>query len=392
MRRSRFALLVALGVDSFGSGLFLPLTLVYVTEAIGLPLNTAGVVVTAGTALGLLVPPVAGRLVDRVGPRLVVIVAQLVQAAGAVAYLVADGVGATVLAAATLAAGQQTFYSSLFALIADVSTERRKDRSFAIADMVRGGAFGLGGLVIGGVLATAGAWGYRAAVAFNAVSFLVCAVLLATMVRTGPTHRVRRADAGGHSVLRDRAYLGVIGATALVGLAGDFFLVGLPVFARTQLHLAAWVPGAAIALLTVVTATGAAAAVRATAHLRRTSVMALGAGLYLLWCPVAFAAVFVPPGWRTAYLLAATTLVAAAAVVFGTRANAVAEAAAPPAARGRYLAAFQYAFTTATAAAPVVAGLFVVATWLPWLVVAGSAAAACAVIRVLAHRLPASAL
>jgi hypothetical protein len=30
--RNRVALLVALGVDNFGSGLFLPLTLVYVTS------------------------------------------------------------------------------------------------------------------------------------------------------------------------------------------------------------------------------------------------------------------------------------------------------------------------------------------------------------------------
>ena len=103
MTRNRIALLTALGVDNFGSGLFLPVVLLYVTRVVGLPLAVAGAVVAVGTAAGLAVPPVAGRLVDRAGPRRVVIAAELMQALGAVTYL---------------AAGQQAFYSALFALIA----------------------------------------------------------------------------------------------------------------------------------------------------------------------------------------------------------------------------------------------------------------------------------
>jgi hypothetical protein len=47
------------------------------------------------------------------------------------------------------------------------------------------------------------------------------------------------------------------------------------------------------------------------------------------------------------------------------RANALAEAIAPPAVRGRYLAAFQYAFTVPGVIAPAVVALFSVAVWLP---------------------------
>ena len=61
MRRSRIALLTALGVDNFGSGLFLPVALLYVTRVVGLPLATAGTVVAVGTMAGLATPPVAGR-------------------------------------------------------------------------------------------------------------------------------------------------------------------------------------------------------------------------------------------------------------------------------------------------------------------------------------------
>jgi MFS family permease len=96
MTRSRIALLTALGVDNFGSGLFLPVVLLYVTRVVGLRLAVAGTVVAVGTVAGLAVPPVAGRLVDRTGPRRVVIAAELVQALGAVTYLAARGLAVLV--------------------------------------------------------------------------------------------------------------------------------------------------------------------------------------------------------------------------------------------------------------------------------------------------------
>lgn len=67
MTRSRLALLTALGVDNVGSGLFLPVVLLYVTRVVGLPLAVAGTVVALGTLAGLAVPPVVGRLVDGPG-------------------------------------------------------------------------------------------------------------------------------------------------------------------------------------------------------------------------------------------------------------------------------------------------------------------------------------
>jgi MFS family permease len=90
-------------------------------------------VVTAGTVLGLAAPPLAGRLVDRVGPRAVVAGAQVVQAAGTALYLAMSGPGTALLAAAVTAAGTQAFYGSLFALVADSAPDGPADPSFARA-------------------------------------------------------------------------------------------------------------------------------------------------------------------------------------------------------------------------------------------------------------------
>lgn len=375
---SRISLLIALGVDNAGTGFFLPLTLIYVTRVVGLPLGTAGTTVAAGTLAGLLVPPLAGPLVDRVGPRPVVITSQLIQAVGAATFLVADGVVTVALATVALAAGQQLFYSSLFALISDVTGDGPKDRPFAVVAMVRAGCFGLGGLAAGALLTTAGDDGLRMAVLVNAVSFAVCAAMLAALVR--PAHRP--VPDGRPARLRaDRRFLSLIGITALVALSVDFYLVGVPVFVLDVLHGPPWLPGALLALSTTVNATCATLALRATRNITRIAAMTAGAAVVVVWCVVCLAMPAVPVGWLPAALLGSALLAAASSLLFGTRANALAAELAPAAARGRYLAMFQYSFTVPGVLAPAVASLFSVAVWLPWLVVGGCAAVATAGLR-----------
>ncbi|MEV7093955.1 MFS transporter [Amycolatopsis sp. NPDC051045] len=390
MTRDRVALLCALGIDNFGSGLFLPLTLVYVTQVVGLPLAMAGTAVTLGAVGGLLVPPLAGRLVDRVGPRAVVVGAQLLQAAGAGAYLLAGGAGAVVAAAVLLSAGQQLFYSSLLVLIADVAGDIPKDRPFAEVGMVRAASFGLGGLTAGALLTWLDSTGYRIVLAVDALTFFVAAAILVFFIRLARPHR--QASQRSVRVLRDRPYLALILFSGLFGLSLDFFLIGTPVFVLDRLHGPAWLPGALLALLTVLTSLCSTVALRLTARLTRIAAMRVGSALFSAWCLVSLGVLLVPDGWRVGYLLVSTLVFAAGDLVFGPRSGALAEAAAPPVARGRYLAAYQYAFTVAQVIAPAVVTLFAVADWLPWVLVGACAALAVPGLGMLGSRLPASAV
>ena len=390
MSRSQRALLIALGTDNLGSGLFLPLALVYATRVVGLPLGAAGSLIALGTLAGLAVPPAAGQLVDRAGPRLVVICAQLLQAAGALTYLLAHSAGQVLAAAILLSAGQQMFYSSLFALIADVSVAGPRDRPFAIAGMVRSACFGFGGLIIAVMLASVGTAGYRIAVAADAASFLACALLLTAWVRIPPPagHRAGlAARRGSGRVLADRAFLALIAVNGLGAIGTDIFLTGMPVYVLVRLHGPAWLPGTILALLTGLTSVAGTVALRLAGRRSRIAVLQAGAAMFVAWSAAALAAAIVPRSWRAAELLAATVLLAAASLLY-SRANAVAEAAAPAAQRGRYLAAFQYSYGVAGVLAPAVVALFSVALWLPWLIGAASAGLAIIALRVLARHLP----
>lgn len=392
MRRDRVVLLIGLGIDNAGSGLFLPLSVLYVNQVIGLPLALAGSAMTIGSIAGLAVPALAGRIVDRVGPKTVLISAQLVQAVGAGGFLLVRETVGVMLTAALLASGQQLFYCSVFALVADVteaepdgSPPAAKERAFAQANMTRAGSFGLGALGSGLLLVPAGPGGFGTAIVIDVVSFLGAALLLTTLrVRHLPSPPVA---VGGGGVLRDRPYLALIATTGLAVAAVDFFLVGFPVFVIERLSGPSWLPGTALVVLASLTAVGGTVALSATRRLDRITALRVGSTGHAVWCALCLAVPLVPVGWQPCYLLAGTIVLAIAGLVFTPYATALSEAAAPRQQRGRYLAAFQYAYTLVHVITPLLVGLFAVADQLPWLLVGGAALVAVAVFPAVGRRL-----
>jgi MFS family permease len=392
LRRSRGALYAGLAVDNLGQGLFLPLSVVYVTRVVGLPVAVAGSVLSLAALVGLLSPAVAGRMVDRIGPRSVVAAAQLVQALGTATYLVADGVVSVAAAAMLVAAGTQMFYSALFLLVADVSEDGPKDRPFAVVQMVRGGAFGTGALLAGLLLATVSTTGLRLVVAVNTVTLLTAAVVLAVLVhprRHGPRSRAVEQQAGqAVPVWCNRPFLGLILLAGLLSLTGNVFLVGAPVYLLDMLAAPAWLPGAALALLTTLTSTCGVLAVHLTRSLPRTTAMAVATGLEMLWCLMMVAAWWVSGPALVAWTGLATVVLSVAFLVSGSRTNALAEAAAPEGRKGSYLAAFQYAHTVSGILAPLVVSLFALGAAVPFLLLVAVTLVAVLLLPVLARSLP----
>jgi hypothetical protein len=136
--------------------------------------------------------------------------------------------------------------------------------------------------------------GYRIAVAVDAVSFAGCALLLALVRVRRPDHRDARRATGGRGPMSDRVFLAVIVATGLIALPGDFYLSGIAVYAIRELHTRPWLPGTAIALSAGLNSVGATLALRVTRGLQRTTVLILGAGLFVICCAACATA---PPRW-----------------------------------------------------------------------------------------------
>ncbi len=381
VNRSRFALLAGLAIDNYGSGLFLPLALLYATRVVDLDVDVAGSVVAVAAILGFAVPPLAGRLTHRFGPRFVVVTAQLLQGAGAVAYLVAGSAVGVFVAAGLMAVGTQMFYCSVFVLIADVSTNESKERPFALVAMVRSAAFGLGNLTAALMLTLDSDMALRLLVGVDAVTFVVAALLLGLFVVTEHEDHAVTRSVGVLTVLRDRSYLALMASSCLVGLAVDFALVGTPVFVLDVLDGPVWLPGALLAGGTVLSSVWGVKVVDLLRGFRRTSSLQAGAWIYVAWSVLTMGLIWVPASWLVPYAAATWLLMVAGAKVFFPVAGALSEALPPRDARATYMATYQYAFTTAQALAPAVVALFAMSAWLPWTVVAASALVGVLVLR-----------
>jgi MFS family permease len=387
--RSRVALVAALAIDNFGSGLFLPLAIVYASREVGLGVDTAGGVIASATVLGFAVPAIAGRLTHRVGPRAVVIAAQALQGLGAVAYLVAEDAAGVFVAAALMAAGVQLFYCAVFVLIADVSTGEAKERPFALIAMVRGGAFGLGNLAAALALAWQSSEALRVLVAVDAVTFALTASLLALFVRTPMVEHADTRPVGLFGVLRDHRYLTLMAATLLAGLALDVGLVGTPVYVIEILHGPQWLPSALLAMGTVLGSVAGLRIVDALSGTRRTRSLQAGTLILAAWALAMIGLDLVGPGAVVACAFAAWLLLVAGGKVSEPIASALSEALPPRESRSVYMATYQYAFTAAQALAPAVVGLFVISAWLPWAVVAVACLAGVVLLSRLQKALPA---
>ncbi|MEU7934008.1 MFS transporter [Micromonospora echinofusca] len=397
--RGGAVLVAALTVDSIGNGLFLPLSLVYFLRLTDVPLALLGVLLSAATVLTLPVPLWAGSLADRVGALPVVVASQLLQAAGYLAYAWVRGPVGVFVAAALVAVGVRFFWSTVFTAVADHADGSpggwTRDTWYAIGNGARTAGLALGGLTTGVVVADGRAATYRAVAYAAAACFALAAVLIAACVRIPPP-AVGRAGSGrgGYATLvRDRPFLALIGLNTVFALSSMMLGLALPTVMLTDLRGPAWLTAAVLAgNAFLVALLSAPVGTRLPRH-RRTRAVALAAALWTVW-GVAMATL--GPGRLgvvAALLVAATLLFTVAEVVHAPASAALAAAAAPVAARGRYLAAFQYSFALASMVAPAFFGtLYEVGTAGPWLALALLNALGVGGVLLLERRLPSAAL
>jgi len=366
--------IIAAVVDAFGSGLFLPLSLLYFTAVAHLSLGAVGVTLTVTTFATLPLTPLTGILVDAIGPRRVTLISQFLQAAGFLGYLFVINVPALALTSLLVTAGTRMFYAANAVLIAAIAVPDERDRWYGLVNALRNAGGSIGGVLAGLVIVGGSGVGYRALVAGNALSFVVSGILLLRL-RTGadPSHRSRRnVERGGYGVvLHDVPYLGYVLVNFAMVLSSMIATVALPVYLLEALHAPRWVIGAIGGGTTILILCGQTVAVRLTEGHRRTRVLlaanlirSIGYTLYAL-------APLVPRPMLVPHLFVASTVSTVGGMLQLPVAAALAAEAGPVALRGRYLGVFEFSYGIAAALAPgLFTTLYALGVAIPWGVVA----------------------
>ncbi|MDH6135823.1 MFS family permease [Kitasatospora sp. MAA4] len=348
-------------IDSLGNGLVLAFTLVYFTRTTTLPLVEIGAALTLGQLLSLPAPALVGPLLDRIGPRAIVAVGNLVSAVGFLGFLFSDTLWLIVVFQVVVQIGSNLYWTSsrsLVVLAAANSGERQ--RWFAMIGALRNIGAGFGAAVAALMVQFAGADGLRAVLLANTGTFLLAAWLIQSWRPAGEAPKAstgagaEAAPAGGYlDVLKDTAYLRLVGANLGLVFAGMVLPVLLAVYATEALHAPAWIVGVLVVLNTALVAGTQTLVNRWGERFRPNRLLAL-AGVVNAVSFTVFGALGSLPSWAMEVGLVLAVLVyTLGEMLSGPPSNELSVAMAQDHIQGRYQAAFQLSWTLGGALSPV---------------------------------------
>ena len=134
-------------LNALGNGLTLALLIVYLSTVREIPLGLATVLLAWQAVLALLISPISGTLVDRFGPRPVLLCAVLIEAVGVFAYGHVTTAGQAFAAMTVVAVGGAGIWGPSSALTARLVVPADRATAFGFGFMLLNLGLGLGGLI-----------------------------------------------------------------------------------------------------------------------------------------------------------------------------------------------------------------------------------------------------
>ncbi|MFH8337449.1 MFS transporter [Streptomyces sp. AM6-12] len=222
-------------VDAVGTGMFLPISVLYFTVVVGLSVGSVGAGLGIAGLVGSLATPLSGTLIDRFGAGKVVVCCWAAGAAAYVGYLgVRDWTGLVVVASVAHVADRMVNPARKVFLTTIADAENQVPL-MAFQRAVLNVGFGLGGLATAAVLALGSHTGYHAVLLVNAVSYAGAIALVLTIPVIRPTRPAQarepgRPRAGYRQVFADRRYVSLAVLNILVLMYSTAFTIGMPLW------------------------------------------------------------------------------------------------------------------------------------------------------------------
>ena len=378
----------AIGVDALGSGVFMPLSMLYFLTVTPLSLLEVGTAISVAAFSSLPAGPLIGALVDRLGAKRVLLAGNVLQGVGFAAYLVADSFASVLLWTVVVTLGRTAFWGSYGNIVAAISRPGERETWFGFLGALRNVGFAVGGLASGAALAVGTESAFHAVVAVNATTYALALLLLLSVPDAHP--------AGGRSlpgtwatVLADRPYRLLVVAQAGYSLPMMILNFALPVYVVEVAHLPGWSVGVVFTINCIIVGLGQGLVVRAMTGRVRFRVLLLTQALFVASYAVFLAAGALPVAVAVAVMVLGGMVYTLAELTGGPVLAALAAEAAPDHLRGRYLSLIQVAWNVSGTAAPVTFAWLLDRGAAPlWLVMTGVAAVSALVVVRLGARMP----
>ena len=354
--------------SALGSGLTMPFLYVYLAEVRGFETSTVGWIFAWMGLLGFAMAPLGGTLIDRFGPRPVMVVGLVFEAACTVLLGHVETVPEAFVIASFIVLGTAGLWPAATAMLTRLVPPAAREKVYGINFMLLNAGLGVGGVVSALIIDTESVRSFQTLYLVDGLTYVAYIVVLVTLPRgTGamPARGDHETEADVEQpswavVLRDRTLLRVVVLSMLAITFGYAQMeAGLAAYAVDVAEVPAKSLGWAFAANTGAIVLGQLVALRLIRGRRRSAMLALCAATWSVsWLVIASSDQV--DGW-----------VAVAAIVVGLGLFGVGETLWAPVApaivndlaredmRGRYNALQGMTWTVGSIVGPATAGMLI---------------------------------
>ena len=347
--------LAASFTDALGTGLFLPLSMIYLTRIVGLSATRVGLGLMIAGFVAVAAAPVSGALVDRFDARYIVLGCFALSAAGFLAYIAVDSFATFVAVAVLVQLASRMERPATAVLVLGVVSTPGRVTALAWQQSVRNVGYGIGGVLAGLVLLGHGRAPFVVLLAANAVSYAVAGALVLRLPPIRPPVVEFEEKTGYREVVRDRVYIGLAVLNVVVALHDSLLLVAMPLWILTRTSAPLALTGLLFTLNTVLVVLLQVRATRSiTAQVGISRSYRTAAISFTVACAGFALAAGAPPVAAIALLV-----IALAALTVGELENTAGSwflsvELAPTRMRGRYLSVFKTSMALQQAIGPLI--------------------------------------
>jgi MFS family permease len=133
-------------LNSLGGGLTLPVLVIYLNQVRGISLAAASLVLSWMAITGLVYSPIIGHLVDRFGPRRIMLVAILIEATATLLWVFVTDLRSALLVGALASLGHSAIWPPQTTMMARMVSEEFRPKFFGLQFMMLNLGLGLGGV------------------------------------------------------------------------------------------------------------------------------------------------------------------------------------------------------------------------------------------------------
>lgn len=363
-------LFLGFAFSSLGSGLTMPFLYVYLAEVRGIETATVGWVFAWMGLLGFALAPLGGTLIDRFGPRPVMVAGLAVEALGTTSIGHVETVPEAFLVASFIVAGTVGLWPAATAMLTRLVPAEAREKVYGINFMLLNAGLGLGGVLSALIIDTTSVASFQRLYLIDGLTYLAYIAVLVTMPRG--TGAAPSLDAPGDDtdpeveqpswsiVLRDRTLLRVVAISVLAVTFGYAQMeAGLAAYAVSVAGIPAQALGWAYAANTGAIVCSQLVTLRLIRGHRRTAVLALCAATWSVsWLVIAAADAV--DGWvAVAAVVVGLGLFGAGETLWAPVAPAIVNDLAREDMRGRYNALQGMTWTVGSIIGPATAGLLI---------------------------------